>query len=91
MMTAYDITMRTVIDLPSAQVEALTEICRRERISRAEAIRRAVGAYLKAGAGDAAAEAFGLWAPRRIDALQYERGLRDEWEHACEPSSIPTS
>ena len=34
--------VRTIVDLPEEQIRKLTLLCRRERISRAEAIRRAV-------------------------------------------------
>jgi len=38
--------MRTIIDLPDAQIAALRELGERERASRAEVIRRAVAAYI---------------------------------------------
>jgi len=41
-MTLDDDVMRTIIELPDAQLESLSRLCRREKISRAEAIRRAV-------------------------------------------------
>lgn len=80
MMTAYDADMRTVIDLPPAQMEALAALCRRERVSRAEAIRRAVAAYLEVCAEEESEEAFGIWNSRGLDSLQYESRLREEWE-----------
>lgn len=86
-MTAYDIAMRSIIDLPEEQLDALAEICRREGISRAEAIRRAVAAYVETKTPGTPEEAFGLWAERGIDGLDYERALRSEWEEACEQSS----
>lgn len=71
--------MRTIVDLEELQVEALARICRRDRISRAEAIRRAVDSYLRLSpVGDD--DVFGLWRERRIDGRRYEDGLRDEWE-----------
>jgi metal-responsive CopG/Arc/MetJ family transcriptional regulator len=78
-MTAYDDVMRTIIELPEDQIRDLAELCRRERISRAEAIRRAVAEYARRrNAGDAR-KAFGLWRARRRDGLAYERRLRREW------------
>ncbi len=50
-MTYYDDAMRTIVDLPDEQVEALAELCEREKISRAEAIRRAVAAMLATNKG----------------------------------------
>ena len=76
--------MRTIIELPDAQVKALARFCRREGVSRAEAIRRAVD---KLVAGDEMAEAqqdlqagFGLWRGRRTDGRRYVETLRAEWE-----------
>jgi hypothetical protein len=83
--------MRTVIDLPEEQLRALAEMCERDQISRAEAVRRAVSAYLKASGEDALQEAFGMWAGRDVDGVRFQRALRDEWDRECEPSSIPTS
>jgi hypothetical protein len=76
--------MRTIIDLTDEQLARLEEVAEREGISRAEAIRRAVDAayaHVAAGSSGAAREAaFGLWKGRKIDALRYVDGLRDEWE-----------
>jgi hypothetical protein len=79
MMTLYDDDMRTIVDLPDDQVRALAEVCRREKISRAEAVRRAVAEYAKSHATGDAEEAFGRWRGRRVDGLAYERRLRREW------------
>jgi len=38
--------MRTIVDLPQEQIRRLTLFCRREKISRAEAVRRAVDRFL---------------------------------------------
>lgn len=80
MMTIYDDSMRTIVDIPEQDIERLARVCRREGISRAEAVRRAVSLYLAhedAGRGD---RAFGLWRGRKGDALGYEDGVRKEWE-----------
>jgi Ribbon-helix-helix protein, copG family len=45
-MTRNDIIMRTIVDLPQEQIRKLTLFCRREKISRAEAVRRAVDRLL---------------------------------------------
>lgn len=69
--------MRAIVDLPDEQVQGLAELCQREGLSRAEAVRRAIAEYLRARRpGD---EMFGLWRGRRIDGLEYERRLRREW------------
>ncbi len=70
--------MRTIIDLPADQIDALDKICQREQISRAEAIRRAVSLLIRAGdPGDGVA--FGLWRDRGEDGLAYQERLRREW------------
>jgi metal-responsive CopG/Arc/MetJ family transcriptional regulator len=52
--------MRTIIDLPSHQLHALEEICKRERLSRAEVIRRAVAQYIQKQILSPDDDAFGL-------------------------------
>ena len=79
-MTWYDDVMRTIIELPDAQLEALEVLCAREGISRAEAIRRAVAEHLTRQRGAEADEAFGLWRRRPVDGLRYEQRLRREWD-----------
>ena len=71
--------MRTIIELPDDQLEVLTDLCRSEGISRAEAIRRAIAHYTQGRRSKAVAAAFGLWRNRPIDGLEYQRQLRDEW------------
>ncbi|MDX8410885.1 MAG: ribbon-helix-helix domain-containing protein [Mariprofundaceae bacterium] len=71
--------MRTIVDIPDQDIQELDAICGKEHISRAEAIRRAVGDYLKQrGQGDRDA-AFGLWDHKQRDALSYQDSLRAEW------------
>jgi Arc/MetJ-type ribon-helix-helix transcriptional regulator len=72
--------MRTIVDLPDAHVEALDALRRREGISRAEVVRRAVAEHLTRHQADAA-PAFGLWRARRVDGVAYQRRLRREWDH----------
>ena len=70
--------MRTIIDLPDHQVAALAELCDREKISRAEAIRRALEVMLAEKRGVARDAAFGAWAERG-DSRAVVEGLREEW------------
>ena len=72
--------MRTIIELPSDQIEALDALCHRDGISRAEAIRRAVARHLQAERAAEPDRAFGLWRARPVDGLRYERRLRREWD-----------
>lgn len=71
--------MRTIIELPQQQLDALDGICRREGISRAEAIRQAVALLVGQRGPDASAAAFGLWRGRRRDGVVYQQRLRREW------------
>jgi hypothetical protein len=71
--------MRTIVDLPKNALAALTRLCRREKISRAEAVRRAVSLYLGQQARQPEAEVFGLWRGRKLEGRAYEDRLRDEW------------
>ena len=71
--------MRTIVDLPDEQLAALAEVCEREGISRAEAVRRAVAQFTRTAIPVRAAAAFGLWKRRRTPGRAYERRLRSEW------------
>jgi metal-responsive CopG/Arc/MetJ family transcriptional regulator len=86
MMTCYDNVMRTIIDLPDDQVRKLAAYCAREKVSRAEAVRRAVdrlvndAAEMKARRQIALDATFGMWKDRGIDTDTYLAELRSEWE-----------
>ena len=53
--------MRTIIDLSEEQVQRLGELCRREGVSRAEAVRRAVADYLNVHSTRERQDVFGIW------------------------------
>ena len=70
-MTSYDdVIMRTIIELPDDQVEALDVSCVREGVSRAEGVRRAVGQYLLRERVASPEAAFGLWRGRKIRRVE---------------------
>jgi hypothetical protein len=71
--------MRTIIELPQEQLTYLDAHCRRENLSRAEAIRRAIDAMLADRSKADAAGAFGLWRARGGDAAADLERLRDDW------------
>lgn len=75
----YRIGMRTIVDIPAASLRALAKICKRSKISRAEAVRRAIDQYLSIHHEVPSDDAFGIWRERGVDALEYEHDLRDEW------------
>ena len=56
---------RTIVDIPASQLTEIDSYCRRLGISRAEAVRRALEAYLERGA-DLRADGFGLWTDHRV-------------------------
>jgi hypothetical protein len=71
--------MRTLVDLPEAELERLNVLSRARRVSRAELIRQAVAGYLeqnKVGLDDS----FGLWKKKGVDGVRYQERLRGEWE-----------
>ena len=72
--------MRTIITLPDQDADALSEICSREKISRAEAIRRAIATYTQHHMGQLSNDAFGFWKNDKRDALEIEDTLRSEWD-----------
>lgn len=79
MITLYVIIMRTIIDLPDPLVRELDSHAKREQVSRAEAVRRAIAEYLSKRPTPKAEAAFGIWKKKKIDALAYIDRLRDEW------------
>ncbi len=72
--------MRTIIDLPGRQLEALTRLAQARNVSRAEIIRQAVDGYLQMNA-PSLEDAFGIWRDKRKsrDGLVLQRKLREEW------------
>lgn len=71
--------MRTIVELPDDQLDALASLCEREGISRAEAVRRAVREFTRTRGTPDSASAFGLWRARRAGGVAYQRRLRSEW------------
>ena len=73
--------MRTLVDIPEAQLQELTRLAKRERVSRASLVRRAIDALLaskREADNDAIAAAFGT-RPDMEDGLAYQEHLRREW------------
>lgn len=65
-------------------MEALAELCASERISRAEAIRRAVAAMIEERRADREEgilqRTFGAWKHLGIDTDTYLAEIRSEWD-----------
>jgi hypothetical protein len=76
--------MRTIVDIPEAQLKELAAYCAAEKISRAEAVRRAIAALPKKTKSpkEARRQFYGLWKGRTDigDAVEYQRTLRAEWD-----------
>jgi hypothetical protein len=72
--------MRTLVDIPDNEVEALASICAEEKVSRAEIIRRAIRDYI-AKKSPGAIDAFGLWKEESesLDGMEYQEKIRSEW------------
>ncbi len=72
--------MRTIIDLPDKQIEALKRMGEFANASRAELVRLAVAEYLDRHLPVQDDGAFGLWKKRKTDGVNYQQRARDEWE-----------
>jgi predicted transcriptional regulator len=72
-------TMRTLVDLGDTQVQALDELSKREKRSRAALIRLAIDEYLAKRHSKQEGDAFGLWGKRKVDGLVYQKKVRSEW------------
>lgn len=72
--------MRTIVDLPGNQIDALKALGKRFNLSRAELVRRAVADYVARKQPAADDTAFGLWKDRAEDGLRYQERRRSEWE-----------
>ena len=79
--------MQINIDLDDTQVSRLDAWAKAEKVSRAEAVRRAVNLMLERAAAPQG-RGFGLWAlgnasgkgvPPERDGLALQRAMRDEW------------
>ncbi len=71
--------MRTLVDIGDSQIEALDELSRRSKRSRAALIRDAVNDYLAKHQRRRQTDAFGLWGDRKLDGLTYQDKMRSEW------------
>jgi len=71
--------MRTIVDLPDEQLVALARLCEEQKISRAEAVRRAVDQLIRETATKRKDVGFGIWRNKRIDSRKYVEKLRTEW------------
>jgi hypothetical protein len=76
----FEVTMRTLVDIPDEQIDDLAIICEAKKVSRAEVIRQAISFYI--GTNKLVpADAFGLWRAKQpvVDGLAYQEQARAEW------------
>jgi metal-responsive CopG/Arc/MetJ family transcriptional regulator len=71
--------MRTIVDLPDKQIEALKRMSESAQASRAELVRRAIDEYLARHLPAQDDGAFGLWKNHKTDGVTYQERARDEW------------
>lgn len=71
--------MRTIIDLPDSQLGALARLCEERKISRAEAVRRAVDQMIKEAETRRKDAGFGIWRHKGLDGRKHIEKLRGEW------------
>ena len=71
--------VRTIVDLPDEQIEALRQLSESAEVSRAELVRRAVAEYVQRHWPARSDVAFGIWREAPRDGLDHQRALRDEW------------
>ena len=77
--------MRTLVDIPETELEALNALSKSEGISRAESIRRAISAYVELNRPPAKHAGFGLWKDYDIDGDEYQQKIRAEWDRDWDP------
>lgn len=86
MISCDVITLRTIVDIPKEQIEALDTYAKAKGISRAAVVREAVATYLPAKKKKKIDwhkhPAFGSEKmPKDFDSVEYVRKLRAEWDH----------
>ena len=74
-------SMRTIVDLPDEQLGALARLCEKQKISRAEAVRRAVDRLIKESKTDQKDVGFGIWKHKNMESRKLVEKLRNEWSH----------
>jgi predicted transcriptional regulator len=80
-MISYRDIMRTLVDIPEADIEELDAIAAKSKRSRAAAIREAIKLYLVQRSGkDWIDRGYGYWAGREDigDGLAYQLAIRED-------------
>jgi len=72
--------VRTIVDIPDQFIESLDRLGTTNHQSRAAIIREAIADFLKVKSLPPSEAAFGIWKNRKMDGLEYQNVLREEWE-----------
>ena len=79
--------MRTSIALDQNQIRILDDLAKARGISRSALMRQVIKDYVDRQTASDADRAFGLWSNMEIDGIDYQDGMRKEWQGS---SSIRT-
>ena len=76
--------MRTIIDIPEADISLLDKMSKKAACSRAATIRNAIKDYIEKNKAKhtetVLSQAFGIWKDSPVDGLAYEDEIRKEWD-----------
>jgi metal-responsive CopG/Arc/MetJ family transcriptional regulator len=72
--------MRTLIDISQTLADSLAVICKKFSISRAEAIRRALGMFINENRTPTNNQAFGSWKKSKRQTDAYLKKIKSEWD-----------
>jgi predicted transcriptional regulator len=71
--------MKTLVDIPDADIQRLERLAGHRKTSRASVIREAIANYLAEQGHAQGGGAFGAWKKQKVDGLKHQRKLRSEW------------
>jgi metal-responsive CopG/Arc/MetJ family transcriptional regulator len=72
--------MRTIVDIPSDTLTRLDAWAEREKVSRAEIVRRVLATAVTEQDKVDLSQFAGIWKDRDIDGLAWQQNLRAEWD-----------
>ncbi|WCT74717.1 ribbon-helix-helix domain-containing protein [Sphingomonas naphthae] len=77
--------MRTLVDIPEAQIRRLDVRAKSAGRSRAALIREAIDRMLGPEEVLNVDQVFGLWGDQAMDGVEYQRRIRAEWDREWDP------
>ena len=69
---------RTIIDIPDKQLREIDRVCLALKISRAEAVRRGIAAFLERNQA-VEENGYGLWRESKVEAKDLLESIRAKW------------